>query len=390
MAQANSLPWAVAGWLIAGVAIASRSPRFGIAGVALLIAGLARVETWLILVAATLVLASLAIPVVRSSQPAAPTIRVMLPLMLGWIAVPVQLTHDLLLTGDPLYWMAVPRAYTTLITPDLQPIGALPFALNLVGRLAAMPMLMLLAAAGIVQLLARRRLGMLIGITGVVAGGFALLGSLATRGIYISERYYEGPMLGILFAASIGVGAAIAFITRRTAGSLSSTAGQIAGVGGALVLGAVLSVPGPLTPELNERFELQRAASANLEAVTSRLSQIVASVQAPAPSSVSVTEEIRVVDPRLATMYVPRPLGNRVAVELELPLTRLGDGTVASRLAPAEAVLVPGQFVYHDASVDAPEEWFAPFEIGTESLLGKLRLVPLAFEAGEYWLVAVE
>lgn len=390
VAQANSLPWAVAGWLIAGVAVASRPPRFGIAGTALLIAGLARIETWLIMVAATLVLASLAVPAVRSRKPTAPNIRAMLPLMLGWIAVPIQLAHDLLLAGDPLYWLGVPREYTTLVTPDLQPVGALHFALTVADRLAAMPIVTLLAAAGVVYLVAARRIAMLIGLAGLVVGGFALLGSLAVRGTYISERYYEGPMLGILFAAGIGVGATVAFIMRRTAGSLSNAAVQTAGAGGAIVLGVVLCVPGPLTPELHQRFELQHAASANLETVTPRLSQIMASVQGPAPSSVPLAEGITVVDPQLASMYVPRPLSHRVAIELELPLTRLGDGTVASRLAPADLILVPGQFVYHDANVDVPEEWFAPFEIETESLLGELRLVPLDYESEEYWLVAVE
>jgi hypothetical protein len=314
----------------------------------------------------------------------------MLPLMLGWIAVPIQFAHDLLLAGDPLYWLAVPRAYATLVTPDLQPIGALDFALTLLDRLAATPVVTLLATAGVVYLVAARRMAMLIGLAGLVVGSFALLGSLAIRGIYISERYYEGPTLGILFAAGIGVGAAIDFITRRTAGSLSNTAVQTAGTGSAIVLGAVLSVPGPLTTELYERFELQHAASANLENATPRLSQIMASVQGPAPSPVPAAVGITVVDPQLATMYVPRPLSRRVAIELELPLTRLGDGSVASRLAPAGLVLVPGQYVYHDANVDVPEEWFAPFEIETESLLGELRLVPLVYESGEYWLVAVE
>jgi hypothetical protein len=390
VAQANSLPWALTGWLIAGVAVTSSPARYGIAGVALLVAGLARIETWLIMGAATLLIAALAIPAIRSRVPEAPPPRAMLSLMVGWLAVPIQLAHDFLLTGDPFYWLAVPRVYTTLVYPDLQPVPLLGYVQVLVGRLTEMPVVVVLAGIGVISLVRTRRWAPLVGLGALVVGGFVLIGSLAVRGIFVSDRYYEEPTIGLLFAAAIGVGAVVGFVARRSAGRVPMRGIEIAGVAAAVAGAILLSVPGPLPPELRERFTLQQAASANLETVRPHLAEIMDSVTGPAPPAVPVADDVTVVDPRSATMYVPRPLSRRVAIELDLALTRLGDGTVVSRVATAEEALVPGQYVYHDANVDAPEEWFAPFEIETESRLGELRLIPLEFSSGEYWLVAID
>jgi hypothetical protein len=46
--------------------------------------------------------------------------------------------------------------------------------------------------------------------------------------------------------------------------------------------------------------------------------------------------------------------------------------------------------VYHDINVDVPRGWFIGFEVTTETPLGGLRLVPVAYKAGAYWLVRVE
>ena len=388
VAQANSLPWALLGWLAAGLALTSTPPRFALAGVALLLAGLVRIETWILLAVATAAIGLLAVPAVRARAPDSPNARTMLPLLIGWLAAPIQLLHDLALTGNPFYWLSIPQVYTSLVTPDLQPQHPIHFLGGLVTRYGAEPGVLLLASIGIVYLVRARRWAILLGVAAIVGGVVALLGWLALRGTYISVRYYEAPMLGILFAAGIGVGALTIWLSERipsAPGSVLAMGGAVAGAG----LAVLLQMPGPLTPELAERFEAQHAASANLDAVRPDLRAILDAAPESPPSAVK-HEGYSVVDPRLATMYVPRPLALRVAVELDVPLTRLADGTVASVGGPPEEILLPGQYVYHDANIDGPEEWFSAFEVTEPEPLGDLNLVPITVQPGQFWLLSIQ
>lgn len=389
VAQANSLPWALAGWLAAGLAVTSSPRRFGLAGAALLLAGLARIETWLILGVATVILLTLALPIVRAHQRGWPSARSLAPLMVGWLAVPIQLGHDYLLTGDPLYWLSVPRAYTVLVTPHLEAISPLRFGQELLYRYGSMPVLVLLAAAGTAQLVRTRRWALLSGLSAIVIGGWLLLGSFAVRGIYITERYYEEPGLALLLAAGLGAGALVSWAGGLSA-RVQSTAGRISGAGAAMLVAAALSIPGPFDAQLQGRFSALHAASTNLETVMPALRRILSDFPRAAPRSVPAVGGFTVVDPRTAAMYVPRPLQRRIAIELEIELTRLADPQVASRIGPAADLLVPGQYVYHDRSVDVPPAWFMPFETIEETRLGGLRLLPIEHGPGGYWLVRVE
>lgn len=381
VSQANSLPWVLVGWLTAGLAVTSTRRRFGIAGVALLLAGLVRVETWLILGAATVALVMLAVAVVRSRAPEWPAARSALPLMAAWLAVPIQLMHDYLLTGNPLYWLTVPGAYTALVEPNLRPIGPLGFGHML---------LLLLAAVGAWHLMATRRWSVLVGLAGLIGGVLLLLGSLAARGTYVSDRYYEEPDLGLLLAAGIGIGAIVSVVWRRVAGALSVAGVRIAAVAVPVVMAVSLSLPGPLTPALQHRLRALQTASGDLDAVMPLLRQIMNSVQGPAPPATGGAKGFTTVDPLRATAYVPRPLQRRIAIELDVELTRLADWTSASRIARPERLLVPGQYVFHDVNVDVTPAWFRRVDVATEAHLRELHLALLAYKPGAYWLVRVE
>jgi hypothetical protein len=389
VAQANSQPWALAGWLAAGVAVTSSPPRFGLAGVALLFAGLARIETWLILGVATVGLLLLALPFIRARQRGWPSARSLVPLMVGWLAVPIQLGHDYLLAGDPLYWLSVPRAYTVLVTPQLEAFSPLRFGQELLYRYGSMPVLVLLAAVGVAHLVRTQGWALLIGLSAIIIGGWLLLGSLAVRGIYITARYYEEPGLALLLAAGLGAGVVVSWAGGFSA-RLRSTAGGISGAGAAMLVAGALSIPGPFDAQLQGRFSALHVASTNLETVMPTLRRVMSGFPGPAPSAVPAGGGFTEVDPRTATMYVPRPLQRRIAIELETELTRLADPTVASRIGPAADLLVPGQYVYHDLNVDVPAAWFVPFEIVEETSLGGLRLLPIGHGQGGYWLVRVE
>ena len=389
VSQANSLPWAFAGWAAAGLAVTSEPRRFGIAGVALLLAGMARFETWLIVGAATAIVVMLTIPAVRSRAPGWPRPSAALPILAGLLAVPVQLLHDYLLTGNALYWLSVADAYTVLVRPGLEPISALAYLHGLVNRYGTMPLLVLLAILGLAHLVTTRRWAVLVGLAGLIGGVLVLLGGLAVRGTFISPRYYEEPGLGLILLAGVGIGAIVSLVAGMVPRPSLAVGARGAGLIAAVALGIALSLPGPFTSRLESRFNIQQSASADLEAVMPRLRQIMESVREPAPPAAPAKKGFTVVDPKRATAYVPRALQRRIAVELDVALTMLADPTAASVIARPERLLVAGQYVYHDINVDVPRAWFSGLEVSKETPLGKLRVVPLAYKPGTYWLVQV-
>lgn len=389
VAQANSLPWAFAGWSIAAWAITSRPRRFGLAGVALALSGMARIESWLIIGLATAALVVLALPFVRRASWPAP--RSTLPFLIGWLAIPVQLLHDALLTGDPWYWLHVPSAYTAFVAPRLAPMRPLGFARDLLDRYSAGPWIwiVLLAAIGFAYLVLRRHWPVVAGLIALIPGVLLLLASLALRGVFIADRYYEQPNIGLLFAAAIGVGALSEPVFRfppARLGSLPRIGARLA----ALLVALLLFLPGPLTPDLARRTARLQAASADLEQVMPRLRTISSDAVGQVPPSIPGPAGFTKVNPRTATLVVPRPLQRRISVELNVPLTRLADSLEAFRAQPAADLLVAGQFVYHDARLDAPPNLFTYLEIASPTELGDHMLVPIVVLPHRSWLLAVE
>ena len=118
------------------------------------------------------------------------------------------------------------------------------------------------------------------------------------------------------------------------------------------------------------------------------LREVLDAAEGPPPAAVPGPQGFTLVDPRQTSLFVPRSLQRRVAIETDALLTRIGDSQVAFRSTPPQDVLVPGQFVYHDANIDVPPEAFAAFETAEPSTLGALRLTPLVADpaAGMWWL----
>ena len=207
VSQANSLVWALAGWLLAGVAVTAAPPRFGLAGLGLLLAAAARLETFIVLAAATAAIALLGVLELTGRAPGgAISARRTLPLLLGWLALPILLLHDLLLIGNPLYWLSMPAAYTAIARPGLRPVPLDVYLGELGAQYSDDRLLIVLAVVGAGFLIRRRRWSVLIGLVSFTFGVFALLTSLALRGLFIDGRYYEQPGLAMAFAAAIGVG----------------------------------------------------------------------------------------------------------------------------------------------------------------------------------------
>jgi len=394
VSQANSLPWALLGWLVAGVALTARPRRYRIAGLALLLAGMTRIETWILLTVVIIAIAVLATPTVRRwAPPHWPAPRTALPLLVAWLAIPVQLLHDFLLTGNPLYWLSVPTAYTKLEVPDLRAISPLHFAHDLVARYADMRILVLLAAIGFGYLAFRRRWTMLLGLGGTMVGVLVLLLSLAVRGIYISDRYYEEPDLALLFAGGIGVGALVWMarrLLRGRSGLLRRAGLAWGGAAVALVAALLVANPGPAMHELVERVGQLQDASRDYESIVPLLRADTATAKGSAPPAAPAAAGFTEVATQTAILIVPRPFQRRIAVELGLSLTLLADSRVAFVHTSPALALHPGQHVYHDARLDVTHQLFAALEVDRITELGDLRLVPVVVKRGQVWLLDVE
>jgi hypothetical protein len=396
VSRANSLVWSLAGWLLAGLAVTAARPRFGIAGLALLVAGAARLETFLILAFATAAIVLLAVlEVAGRASPSATRARDAMPILIGWLALPILLLHDLLLTGNPLYWLSMPSAYTALVYPSLDPIPLGTYIANLAGRYGGDAILVILAGAGVYFLVRARRWSILIGLAALTTGVLALLASLALRGLFIDARYYEEPELALAFAAAIGIGGLLRLIATAVDGRLLSRAPRGPVVAGAMAVGAalamVLSFPlAPLNPEIAERFDTLRRASANVERIMPAIRETLEAVETPVPEAVGGNEGYTIVDPRGVAVFVPRDLVRRVAIEADASLTRIGDNLVFRSSQPKE-VLLPDQSVYHDANIDVPPASFTAFETTEPTVRGTIRLVPLQADPGAgWWWLTVE
>jgi hypothetical protein len=362
-ARGNSVVFALAGWSAALDALTSgpRPPRegpgadgsgaaWGVAAGALALAGLARAETWLLLPLA----AGWGLLAWWRGRGDRRALLLVLPL-----AVPLLwLGHDWLLTGDPLYSLRVPGRYTDLLTGrQVIPPGDW---LALVGRrYAPDPLLLGLAAVGVVWLVRRRAwvwLGFLA-VTGV--GVLALLGLEAWRGTYVSWRYFDPADLAVRLAAAFGAAALASAAAGRLAGrwgraGLTATAAAVAAV---LLAGAACWPLAPTDPDVGSTLDRGGRLSAN----TATAIAVLAPVAARPGGVVTVSGPQRV----------------RVAVELDLPLGRARDLFLATLVTPLDRALQGSDAVFHDADGDQPVRRFAPLSTTTPTRVGEVRLVPL-------------
>ena len=323
VSQANSLVWALAGWLLAGLAVTAAPPRFGLAGLGLLMAASARLETFIILAAATAAIALLGLlELAGRARGGAISARRALPVLLGWLALPILLLHDLLLTGNPLYWLSMPEAYTALARSGLRPMPLDVYLGQLGVQYADDRLLIVLALVGAGFLIRWRRWSLLIGLVSFTFGVLALLTSLALRGLFIDGRYYEQPGLAVAFAAAIGVGGLVGLAARALGPRLGCLRCRPEPPTPAPRSRALFSPrpcpPSPLLPSttIAARFDRLRAASANVE----RLMPSSARCSMPrtaTPLAVPGPHGFTVVDPRQTSLFVPRSLQRRVAVETD-------------------------------------------------------------------------
>ena len=373
-ARGNSMVFALAAWSVALDALTRRRGGGGVAwavaAAALFVAGLARAESWLLLPLA----AGYGIVAWRRGERRAALLVLPLAAPLVWLA------HDWLLTGDPLYALGVPGRYSDLVS-GRQVVPPADWLALVARRYAADPLLLALAAVGVIWLFRRRAWVWLAALGAAGVGVLTLLGLQAWQGTYISWRYFDPADVALRVAAALGAAAVAGLVAGRLPGRTATGGGGAAtaaadppragdprrsgvrpralgAVAGAVVLVGLACWPlAPGDPLVDSTLDRDTRLSANTATAVAVLAQVTAE-----PGTV-------------VTVSGPQRL--RVAVELGLPLDRVRDLFLAGRSAPLDRALAGSAAVFHDADGDRPVERFAPLSTTVPSRVWDVELVPL-------------
>jgi hypothetical protein len=369
-ARGNSMVFALAGWSVAidaltrgrgtaepgrdrGAAGSDRDRRptgptgsaWGLAAGALLVAGLARPESWLLLPLA----AAYGLLAWRRGDRRAVLLVLPLAAPLLWLA------HDWLLTGDPLYAVRVPGRYTDLVS-GRQVVPPADWLALVARRYAADPLLLALAAAGVVWLVRRRAWLWLVALGATGIGVLTLLGLQAWQGTYISWRYFDPADLAVRLSAAFGAAALATWAAARLVRGRGAVAGAV------LLVGVACWPLAPGDPVVSSTLDRDTRLSAN------------------AATAIGVLAPLAAEQGTIVTASGPQRV--RVAVELGLPLERVRDLFLAGRAAPLDQALAGSAAVFHDADGDRPTERFAPLSVTVPRRVGKVELVPLRTDPG--------
>ncbi len=369
-ARGNSMVFALAGWSVAidaltrgrgtaepgrdrGAAGSDRDrrptgptgPAWGLAAGALLVAGLARPESWLLLPLA----AAYGLLAWRRGDRRAVLLVLPLAAPLLWLA------HDWLLTGDPLYAVRVPGRYTDLVS-GRQVVPPADWLALVARRYAADPLLLALAAAGVVWLVRRRAWLWLVALGATGIGVLTLLGLQAWQGTYISWRYFDPADLAVRLSAAFGAATLATWAAARLVRGRGAVAGAV------LLVGVACWPLAPGDPVVSSTLDRDTRLSAN------------------AATAIGVLAPLAAEQGTIVTASGPQRV--RVAVELGLPLERVRDLFLAGRAAPLDQALAGSAAVFHDADGDRPTERFAPLSVTVPRRVGKVELVPLRTDPG--------
>jgi len=367
---ALATPWAFVGWVAAGLAVTAARPRYGLAGLALLLAALARVETLVVvgLVAAALVVAAIA----RRPAPR----RAWLVPLIGAGAIAVLCLHDWALSGDPLLWTKIAASYskaTTLHVPT--PLEVI----KLLGiRYVQFGAVTLLAGLGLVRLWMARQYAVALGLVALGPGVAAFLVVIAIRGIFVSERYLAAIDVAVLGAAGIGLAGlttdAAAWILGRAGSSWTPARRQAIGIAVAAAIAVVLVWPqGPFDVSLRQQVR----ASVEVGVDTDRSLPIIAEALRGEGTTAAVA------------VLVPTAVRPRAVIGLGLPLTAVGSTDRVSIDASGRP-LARGQIVLHDRRAELLPDALALLEVSTPTTIGDLRLEPILSDpARGLWIVAI-
>ncbi len=378
---ASAIPWAMLGWAVAGLAVTARRPRYRLAGLALFLASLARLETLVVVAVAGAVLVGAWLGGRRQGRARVP--RDAWWLLLGFLALPVMLLHDWLLTGDPFFWVSVSARYSEAAGEAvLTPLRLIRVLLVRYYHLLGFG---LLALAGVVALGRARRWTILMGLAALGPGIALFLVFLSARGTFVATRYLVPVDMAVLFTAGIGAGGLVAWGSQRLRSPAAQRPTLVVGAGAALAgLVALLAgwPPGLTDGATRATADAQLRQAVDEQAALTTLAAAVDTIPrsravAPGPGD------------HHYVLLVPVPLRTRLAVDLDLPLTRLGSTSPAT-LTPLPGPLAEADLVFHDRAGDIPGAGYAILEQTGPNRVADLTLEPILVDpARGIWIYRV-
>jgi hypothetical protein len=395
VARSNSFIWGLAFWLLAGVLITADRPRPWLAGLALLAAGLCRTETVWLLGAAFACTAWVGWRAWRSGDRAG--LRTAAPLLIGALFIPLACLHDLILTGMPLYWLGVPTSYTVVAYPDLASVSLVESIKKEIVYFRPAAALLVLALIGGAWLVLSRRRAVALALASLAGGVLLTLVVLAWRGIYISTRYYEEADAAILLAAAIGTAAVIRWLIERRTTRLGDGGFLPRAIGPTLLAAIlVLSVVAVDVPHgtVDPQLAPSRQAYAELRTVLTPVSHVIEVMPGEGGTVTVKGANYPVADPASCRVFVPRQFVPVVSIEINVPVTDLGDSYLAFR--DGKYPLKAGQWVLHISAADGSGGVYAPFENPVSATLvdadgQRVLIVPVVVDPqGGLWLYRVD
>ena len=380
---AYGLPWALALWSAAGLMLLRTGPRPGWTGFFLLLAGLARPETFIVLALATVVLVG---RTVRGPRPRSSDWLI----MIGWLALPLICLHDLLLTGNPFWWLAVAPHAVELNHGRAQ---SLPKTLiESRDHLRTMWPLALGAAAGGLVLIVRRAWVLALGLVALGPLVYVYIWALSIRHIDVLSHYFHPADLAVIVAAGIAVGTGLAWGQARFA-ARDRRAGGARGRALVVVAAGLIAIvaSNPFTP-LNAGARSGLGGQARLDGrVASLLPTIKAALPQRATVPVRAAGPMGSPDPASVVLFIPRHRLPRMAVDLDLLLTSVAvlDPTrvnLAAGYPPVDSVVYMDGLI-DSGSVGKPTE---VLRVSSPTTVGAIEIVPILVEpANRIWIVAI-
>jgi hypothetical protein len=386
--------WALLLWIVAGLAVTAVRPRWGIAGMALGLAALARLETFLLIGLALAVLATMRFGPPRWRRPVpAGAWRI----SIGLLALPIMCLHDVLLTGDPFFWTSVAASYSA----TAESAGRLPslsaVAHDLADLASGQAAVTILAVVGVAVLAARARWAILVGVLALGPGMAAFLLVLAARHTFVDPRYLVPISVAMIFAAAIGLSGIVVpdlvpLLGRRlrALGERSASKRPTAYLAAVSVVVAAVAIAfAPAIGPLDRATRVTIASARHLARTADRsLPRIRTALAGGAVGGSGSSTLAGGAGSPAELVVVPVPIRPRVAVELDRSLDQVGsyrDATTWAASAPR-----PGQLILIDVDPSASSAATAAFRLSVPGTVAGVRLVPLLSDPADgTWLLQV-
>ena len=380
---AYAIVWMLLFLLVAGLAVTAERPRFGLAGLALMLAALARPEALAVVGVAAVALIGAEVWAIRKHRPRPP--RRAYLVLLGFLAVPVFLAHDFLLFGDPLFW-----AKTAQINSEGRRVRGL--VAMIVWMCASLPRPGAAPSAG-------RRRGLDDRRSPTVGPGHRAGGSdprhrrdlrhqRCTRdGRHRALSRPDRPRPPVRVGGRrLGARCSGAPSLGRTTPAGPGSRRSLLPVIGGLAVALAIAPMWPLDPAARAYAEKQVQLHANarraFEAIRRELRDPPSWRGLPASKAISAHPLV----------IVPPTLRAQAVADLDLPLTEVAY-SYARSLNPALGLPTAGTIVYHDRLDDAPvsSPRYTQLEIDQPTDIGAYRYVPILVDArAGFWVLRVE